>query len=51
MPFPHGSTLVRVAGELYFEHDVRLVVRERVLYHRLPLALDWYGYRVSKTYF
>lgn len=41
-----GSTLARVAGELYFEHDIRLVVRERVLYHRLPLVLDWYGYEV-----
>jgi hypothetical protein len=22
-----GSTLARVAGELYFEHDIRLVIR------------------------
>ncbi len=41
-----GATLARVAGELYFEHDIRLVVRERVLYHRLPLVIDWYGYEV-----
>lgn len=41
-----GATLARVAGELYFEHDIRLVVRERVLYHRLPIVIDWYGYEV-----
>jgi hypothetical protein len=41
-----GATLARVIGELYFEHDIRLVVRERVLYHRLPLVIDWYGYEV-----
>jgi len=43
-----GSTLARVAGEIYFENDVRLVVRERVLYHRLPIILDWYGYEVCR---
>jgi hypothetical protein len=41
-----GATLARVVGELYFEHNIRLVVRERVLYHRVPLVLDWYGYEV-----
>ena len=41
-----GATLARVMGELYFEHDIRLVIRERVLYHRLPLVVDWYGYEV-----
>ena len=43
-----GSTLTRVAGELFFENDIRLVVRERVLYHRLPIILDWYGYEVYR---
>ncbi len=41
-----GATLARVVGELYFEHDIRLVVRERVLYHRWPLVIDWYGYEI-----
>lgn len=41
-----GATLARVAGELYFEHNLRLVVRERILYQRLPLVIDWYGYEV-----
>jgi hypothetical protein len=41
-----GATLARVTGELYFEQNIRLVVRERILYHRLPLVLDWYGYEV-----
>jgi len=41
-----GATLARVAGELYFAKNVRLVVRERILYHRLPMVIDWYGYEV-----
>ncbi len=41
-----GSSLARVAGELYFDQDIRLVVRERVLYHRLPMLIEWYGYEV-----
>ena len=41
-----GSTLARVAGELYFDRDVRLVVRERVLFNRLPAVLDDYGYEI-----
>jgi hypothetical protein len=41
-----GATLARVAGELYFEDDIRLVIRERILYHRLPVVIDWYGYEV-----
>ena len=41
-----GATLARVSGELHFDQDVRLVVRERILYHRLPAIIDWYGYEV-----
>ena len=41
-----GATLARVAGELCFDHDVRLVARERLVYHRLPVVIDWYGYEV-----
>ena len=41
-----GATLARVTGELRFEGNIRLVIRERILYHRLPLVLDWYGYEV-----
>ncbi len=41
-----GSSLARVAGELYFDRGIRLVVRERVLYDRSPLVIDWYGYEV-----
>jgi hypothetical protein len=41
-----GSTLARVAGELYFDHDIRLVIRERLLYRRTPPLLDSYGYEV-----
>lgn len=41
-----GATLARVAGEVFFEQNIRLVVRERILYHRLPAVIDWYGYEV-----
>lgn len=41
-----GATLARVTGEIYFDGDVRLVVRERLVYHRLPVVIDWYGYEV-----
>lgn len=41
-----GATLARVAGELHFERGIRLVIRERVLYQRLPCVIDWYGYEV-----
>ena len=41
-----GASLARVAGELYFDHDIRLVVRERLVYDRLPVTIDSYGYEV-----
>lgn len=41
-----GASLARVAGELYFDHEIRLVVRERILYHYLPATIDWYGYEI-----
>ncbi len=41
-----GTTLARVAGELHFVKNVRLVVRQRVLHHRLPAVIDEYGYEV-----
>jgi hypothetical protein len=41
-----GASLARVTGELYFDHKIRLVVRERVLYLRLPAVIDWYGYEI-----
>jgi hypothetical protein len=41
-----GMTLARVAGEIEFDHDVRLVVRERLVYARRPMVIDGYGYEV-----
>jgi hypothetical protein len=41
-----GASLARVTGELFFDQDIRLIVRERVLYDRLPVTIDWYGYEV-----
>jgi hypothetical protein len=39
-----GASLGRVAGELHFDAGIRLVVRERILFERLPLVIDSYGY-------
>ncbi len=41
-----GVSLAKIIGELYFDHEIKIVVRERVLFHRLPAVLDWYGYEV-----
>jgi hypothetical protein len=41
-----GATLARVTGEVHFDQGVRLVVRERLVYHQLPAVIDWYGYEV-----
>jgi hypothetical protein len=43
-----GSTLARVAGEIGFDHEIRLVIRERILYDRLPAVIDEYGYEAWK---
>jgi hypothetical protein len=43
-----GATLARVIGEIEFEEGYRLVVRERLVYARLPVMIDWYGYEVWK---
>lgn len=41
-----GTSLARVTGEIVFANDVRLIVRERIVYDRLPLRIDAYGYEV-----
>ncbi|ETR68001.1 MAG: hypothetical protein OMM_10978, partial [Candidatus Magnetoglobus multicellularis str. Araruama] len=43
-----GISLARVAGEIYFDHQIRLAVRERLDYRRLPVLIDWYGYEIWK---
>ncbi len=41
-----GATLARVSGEIHFDAGIRLVVRERIVYDRLPVLIDAYGYEV-----
>lgn len=41
-----GASLARVSGELQFDHDVRLVVRERLTFDRLPVVIESYGYEL-----
>lgn len=43
-----GTTLARVVGEVEFGHEIRLVVRERLVFDRLPALIDGYGYEVWK---
>lgn len=43
-----GSTLAKISGEIHFENGFRLVVLERVLFNRLPLIIDSYGYEIWK---
>ncbi len=39
-----GSTLARVAGELFLAEGYRVVIRERLVFDRLPGIIEWYGY-------
>jgi len=41
-----GTSLARVAGEIFFGQEIRLVVRERIVFDRMPAIIDWYGYEV-----
>jgi hypothetical protein len=41
-----GATLARVVGELHFDNGIRLNIRERLVFHRLPVVIDAYGYEV-----
>ena len=41
-----GASLGRVAGEIHFDCGFRLVVRERLVFDRLPVVIDWYGYEI-----
>jgi uncharacterized protein DUF6516 len=44
-----GASLARVAGELTFDQGIRLVVRQRIVYDRLPAVIDSYGYEVWQS--
>lgn len=43
-----GMTLARVSGDITFAAGYRLVIRERLIYTRLPIVIDSYGYEVWK---
>lgn len=44
-----GYSLARVSGELHFDRGFRLVVLERLVFDRLPVLIDSYGYEVWKA--
>ncbi|HLE91385.1 MAG TPA: DUF6516 family protein [Anaerolineales bacterium] len=39
-----GATMARIAGELFLKNGIRLMIRERAVFDRLPLVIDGYGY-------
>ena len=39
-----GASMARVTGELILHNDIKLIIRERLVFDRLPLVLDSYGY-------
>jgi hypothetical protein len=41
-----GHSLAKVSGEIFFDQDIRLVVLERLVFDRLPLLIEGYGYEV-----
>lgn len=41
-----GASLARVSGELYFDCNIRMVVRERLVFDCYPAIIDWYGYEI-----
>lgn len=44
-----GASMARVFGELFLQNGTRIVVRERLLFNRLPLVIDWYGYETWRV--
>lgn len=41
-----GASLARVSGEIHFDCNIRLIVRERLVHHHLTMKIDWYGYEI-----
>lgn len=41
-----GATLARVNGELQFDHDIQMIVRERLVSNDWAVTIHWYGYEV-----
>jgi hypothetical protein len=39
-----GHSLARVSGEIFFARNIRLVIRERLVFDRFPILIDGYGY-------
>ena len=41
-----GASMARVSGELFLQNGIRISIRERVVFDRLPLLIDGYGYEI-----
>lgn len=39
-----GASLARVAGDIHFDFEIRLVIRERIVIAPTPVVIDAYGY-------
>lgn len=41
-----GATLARLSGSITFPNNIRLEIVERLVFDRLPLRIDGYGYEI-----
>jgi hypothetical protein len=41
-----GASMARVSGALFLENGIRITIRERLVFDRLPLLIDGYGYEI-----
>ena len=41
-----GASMARVSGELFLQNGIRISIRERVVFDRLRLLIDGYGYEI-----
>lgn len=39
-----GASMAKVSGELFLQNGIKLTIRERLVFDRLPLVIDGYGY-------
>lgn len=45
-----GASMAKVTGELFLDNGIRISVRERLVFDRLPVVIDSYSYEVWKNH-
>jgi hypothetical protein len=38
-----GASMARISGELFLQNGIKIIVRERMVFDRLPLLIDGYA--------